>query len=333
MSCARRVARNFPEARRGADIAMHSDLPPAAGLSSSSALVTAVFFALARANALETSQTFQRELATFGDLAGYLGALENGATVGRLVGDTGVGTFGGSQDHTAIIGAQADRFGQFAYCPVRLERYIEMPRGYTLAIAVSGVEAAKTGGAMASYNNAAQLAGDAAALWRQRTGRDDARLADALRSGDDAAQHITEALRDQPSLLERFEHFHEENERIVPAVGDALAQGDLATVGEAVDRSQQLAERRLHNQVPATIHLARAARRLGAVAASAFGAGFGGSVWALVHGDAMDGFLEAWARDYREHFTAEGQHATFFETHPGPAAFELGRGRFADPTV
>jgi len=38
----------------------------------------------------------------------------------------------------------------------------------------------------------------------------------------------------------------------------------------------------LGNQIPQTIFLAKTARQLGAVAASAFGAGFGGSVWALV---------------------------------------------------
>ncbi|MHC4406808.1 MAG: galactokinase family protein, partial [Planctomycetota bacterium] len=36
MTVARRIARNFPEARRGADVAFASDLPPAAGMSSSS---------------------------------------------------------------------------------------------------------------------------------------------------------------------------------------------------------------------------------------------------------------------------------------------------------
>jgi galactokinase len=45
------------------------------------------------------------------------------------------------------------------------------------------------------------------------------------------------------------------------------------TLGVLVDRSQAMAESILRNQVPETIHLARSARELGAVAASAFGAG------------------------------------------------------------
>ena len=69
---------------------------------------------------------------------------------------------------------------------------------------------------------------------------------------------------------------------IVPGAADALAEGDLDRFGALVDRSQAGAEAALGNQVPETIHLQRSARRLGARAASAFGAGFGGSVWALV---------------------------------------------------
>jgi len=54
--------------------------------------------------------------------------------------------------------------------------------------------------------------------------------------------------------------------------------GTWDKIGVLIDRSQDGAERLLGNQVPETIALARLARDLGAVAASAFGAGFGGSV-------------------------------------------------------
>src|SRR5690606_34520048 len=46
MTVARRLARDFGRVRRGADVAFESDLPPAAGLSSSSALVVALGSAL-----------------------------------------------------------------------------------------------------------------------------------------------------------------------------------------------------------------------------------------------------------------------------------------------
>ena len=45
MTVVRRLARNFPECRLGMDLAFASDLPPAAGMSSSSALIVATFLA------------------------------------------------------------------------------------------------------------------------------------------------------------------------------------------------------------------------------------------------------------------------------------------------
>src|SRR6516164_1591929 len=49
---ARRLARNFPGELRGADIALVSDLPPAAGMSSSSSLVVAMYTVLSTLNGL-----------------------------------------------------------------------------------------------------------------------------------------------------------------------------------------------------------------------------------------------------------------------------------------
>ena len=53
---AHRLARNFPGVAYGVDLAFSSDLPVAAGLSSSSALMIATFIALGKANALRSSE-------------------------------------------------------------------------------------------------------------------------------------------------------------------------------------------------------------------------------------------------------------------------------------
>ena len=82
----------------------------------------------------------------------------------------------------------------------------------------------------------------------------------------------------------------EESNEIVPRGGDFLANGDMKSFGASVDRSQLLAEKLLGNQTPETVELARSARAIGAAAASAFGAGFGGSVWALVSSSRADIF-------------------------------------------
>ena len=72
-----------------------------------------------------------------------------------------------------------------------------------------------------------------------------------------------------------------------------------------------------------TVFLANTARQMGAVAASAQGAGFGGSVWALVAESQVDEFMHRWASNYREAFPARADNADFFATASGPPATSL----------
>jgi len=330
MTVARRLARNFDGPLRGADIALLSDLPPAAGMSSSSAMMIAVFKVLAHVNRLDQRAVYSRHLAAPADLAAYLATIENGQSFGPLAGDRGVGTFGGSEDHTAICCCQPGRLHVFSFCPVRLEQVIPLPADYILAIASSGVLAEKTGEAMAKYNRASRLVSALLELWNAHTGRQDRCLADAARCAIDAPRRLRQIVAENPhptfdaaSLLRRFEQFLGESERIIPAACAALARGDIDSFGHLVDQSQNLAEELLQNQAPQTIHLARAARQLGAAAASAFGAGFGGSVWAMVKANHADAFLPAWADDYRREYPDQAQHSCFFASGAGTGLIEL----------
>ena len=330
MTVARRVARNFPGPLRGANMALASDLPVAAGMSSSSALIVSVFHALAAVNALSGRPEYAREIADAESLAGYLATIENGQSFGTLTGDRGVGTFGGSEDHVAMLCSRPGLLSQYAYCPVRLQQRLALPAGWVLAIAASGVQAAKTGDAMAKYNRASALARSAVDAWNAAAGRDDPNLAAAL-ADNDAADRFRDVLDDLPAggafppdaLRARFEHFLAEDQEIIPPAAEALTDGNVPAFGELVDRSQALAETLLGNQIPETIFLARSARESGAAAASAFGAGFGGSVWALVRTDDADAFGARWSADYAKAFPAPASRASFFLTRPGPAAFEL----------
>jgi galactokinase len=357
MTVARRLARNFPGPFLGGDIAFASDLPPAAGMSSSSAFMVAIFLALAEVNQLATREPYRGNIASLEDLAGYLGTIENGQTFGSLEGDRGVGTFGGSEDQTAILNCQPSRLSQYAYAPVRLERVIPMPPDYVFAVAVSGVVAQKTGSARELYNRASRLAAAVADLWRKATGRNDPHIAAALASGPQAAERLRQVARaekgDSTHLPERpegghrrealvgaqmgpvpffplgavatrLEHFLVENEEVIPAAGDALLRGDVEEFGRWVDRSQQAGVELLGNQVPETVCLARTAREQGAAAASAFGAGFGGGVWALARTAVAEAFLTAWARAYRQEFPQHADTSKFFLTAAGPAAFKIG---------
>ncbi len=330
MTVARRVARNFPEARTGVEISFSSSLPSAAGMSSSSAMIVAMFLALAEANGLAAGNRYRENVPELIDLAGYLGTVENGQTFGSLSGDRGVGTFGGSEDHTAILCAQPGRVSQYVYCPIRFERAIPVPPGCTFAVGACGVAAEKTGAAMDKYNVASRLASAIVELWRSESGRDDPHLAAALASGPDAPDRLQnlvatagEEFPEPGSLHKRLRHFVIENEEVLPAAGDALAAGDLSRFGELVAHSQQAAEELLGNQIAETSYLARSARQHGAAAASAFGAGFGGSVWALIEESQAEPFLAAWAAAYRAEFPEQAETAAFFTTAAGPAAFQV----------
>jgi galactokinase len=329
----RRLARNFPDAATGADIALASDLPSASGISSSSALMVALALALVEINALEEDPRWQAAIHDVEDKATYFAAMENGQTFATMTGDSGVGTAGGSEDHTAILCSRAGTLNQFRFCPTRRERQVPLSRDLLFVIGASGVAARKTGEAQAQYNRASRAAMRLLQHWRAATGRSDGSLAAALASASDAVERAHEvaqrAADDEFSaaeLVERLEHFIEESERLVPLAADCLLRHDTAGFGAAVDRSQEIAERRLHNQVPETIALARLAREHGALAASAFGAGFGGSVWALVPRDASREFAERWSAAYGRKCSGAAPRATFFATQPGPAAMNLDAG-------
>ena len=330
MTVARRVARNFPGAVRGADIAIFSDLPPAVGMGSSSALIVGVFLALAEVNRLAARDEYWHNIGNKIDLAGYLGTIENGGSFGTLEGDCGVGTLGGHEDHTAILCAEPNHISQYAFCPIEFEKTIPMPPGHLFAVAASGVVNEKSGAAREKYNAASRLALTLTELWQRETGRDDPHLAAALSSSPDAAERLKAIVKSTgagqftpEALLARLEHFTFEASEIIPAAGDALAGGDLRAFGRLVDRSQRAAEQLLGNQTPETVFLAASARRLGAAAASAFGGGFGGSVWALVETSKADDFLSAWADVYLANFPQHTDVARFFATGAGPAAFRV----------
>jgi galactokinase len=326
----KRVARNFPSITRGLDAAFESDLPRAAGLSSSSALITSIFLALADVHGLENTDAWRSELGSREMVAGYAAAIENGQSFGSLRGDAGVGTSGGSGDHTAILCSQPGSLVQYAFCPVRAEGQVPVPADLALAIGVSGVVAQKTANAKAQYNHAARLARRVLEVCNRYTGQSFRSLGAAVqRMGEPRIRELLGQASDlefgREELQNRFEHFFEESEQLVPAAAMQLRSADLAAFGATVARSHDLADELLRNQVRETTALVTFARQSGAVAASAFGAGFGGSVWAMVSREQSGDFLEEWGRRYRTAFPDRSEAAVFFTTRPGPAAFRVGR--------
>jgi galactokinase len=304
---ARRLAKNFPRQEIGADIVLASDLPPASGMSSSSALLIAIAEALGRIGGIAKTQEWKMNIRSPLDLAGYYACIENGRSFGALRGDDGVGTHGGSEDHAAILNGLPDRVLGFAFVPSRSLGAARVPDEWRFVIATCGVKANKTGGAQDAYN---RLSADAAALldlWNNRgaNGPRAISLAAVVERRDAA-----ETLRAMSGPLEnRLQHFIREDARI-PEAMTAFERADTDTLARLSRESQSDAERLLGNQIPATIALASSARKAGAFAACSFGAGFGGAAWALVETKGADHFCKKWGRDA-------------FAIRPGPALADL----------
>lgn len=350
----RRVARDFPELAGGVSVAFASDLPPASGMSSSSALVVGTFLALAAG--LEWAAEPERPAGLdpggpasptyalgsglaagvptdFGArerLAAYLAAVEAGRPfpgVGaeHLEGPTGVGTDGGNEDHAAILAARPGQVVRYGFLPTRFEEAAPVPPGWVFAVASSGLRAEKAAGAKDVYNRLSEETHAAARIWREETGRGEPHLGAILDVSPDAAMRMEHILRRgrHTRLLARFRQFATESSELVPGAAAALQAGDLDALGDLTGRSQSLAEEVLGNQVPETSHLVASARELGAPAASAFGAGFGGAVWALVPAGDVTSFLTAWRTDYVRRFPEREGACAFLSTGAGPAAFRL----------
>ena len=152
------------------------------------------------------------------------------------------------------------------------------------------------------------------------------------------------------SLATRFEQFYDESECLVPAAAYAISQIKLDLLGSIVDASHRGAVNLLRNQITETAWLPLWARgieadlqlnpllvkkpssttqtdvqpnRIKAIASSAFGAGFGGSCWALVYRHQAEEFTNQWQKAYDERFPGGSETREFFVTSPGPGAFCL----------
>lgn len=326
----RRLARNFGRALRGADIAFGSDLPRAAGLSSSTALIIAIAVAILDRNALGDDPRYTASILGVEDLAAYLGSVENGRSFGALDGDTGVGTRGGSQDHTAILCSRAGHVVLYRWAPTVREAESVLPRDCSFVVASSGVTASKTGAVRARYNRGTAVVAALLDLWRAHAEGDPATLGGLAAGPAGALDRLRDMITRYPmdefgpdELLSRVDQFEMETLQVVPDAAAALAAGDLARFGELVSRSQAGAECGLANQIDETIALVRIARERGAVAASAFGAGFGGSVWALVETNELDRFVSDWRDRYTHAYPDHAARTELFTTRAGPPLVRL----------
>ena len=316
---ARRLSRDFGPLTSGVRVVSSSSLPRSAGLSSSSAFVTMLTMAVAEANGLSDRPEWQEHLGTRLALAEYCGAIEMGAPFGPWEGERGVGTRGGAQDHVAILCNDPGMVGAYRYLPATLIGQATFPQQWVILVGVSGVRATKTGGAQADYNRAADLVRGLVQRWNRVTGRADISLAAALSSSPDAGEQLERLAHrtdEAPWLTARLAQFRRETEHVVPGALAAVSAVDSVALGRWGVESQQGAETALRNQVPETMFLCRAAMACGAHASSAFGAGFGGAVWAIANAVEAEEVLTCWKREYARAFPARAAKAEWMTLRP-----------------
>ena len=229
----------------GLEIVVAGDVPPEAGLSSSSALVVASLLALSPVGD-------RAELAEEAWLA-----------------ERYVGTLSGGMDHAISLLARPGHALRIGFRPVHV-RAVPMPKNLGVVVADSGVAAAKSGAAREAYNERVRQCQSAARL----LGVDGGLLADVPESG-----RTLEVIRN-PVLHRRARFVFDEAVRVEAAV-KMLASRDLRGLGALVAESHIGLRDQYEVSHPAVDQLVDAAHGSGALGARVVGAGFGGCIVAV----------------------------------------------------
>jgi galactokinase len=123
-----------------------------------------------------------------------------------------------------------------------------------------------------------------------------------LPSGDKADMAYDQLMKTgKKDLAERAFQFYREQDIIYRGVA-CLRQEDLGGYGELINQSHELSKRYLKNIVAEVDFLQKSANELGALGATGFGAGFGGSCYAVIQASQHDVFLEGWRRKYTQKY-------------------------------
>ena len=260
-SAAQALAHRFPDLR-GVDALVESDLPIAAGLSSSSALVVAMALAILHANGVSVPSLELMEL------------------LGK--GERYVGTAGGGMDQAIILGAQAGCAARIDFHPLRLTP-TAVPVDWQFLVAWSLVHAEKSGAARQAYNERTQQCDEARRCVATRLGQPKDITYPALFAAA-PVEELLEVAGERTTLsgvlARRFRHVVTEGTR-VPQAQAAMAAGDFAAFGQLLDASHQSLRDDYEVSHPELDRLVELAREAGAAGARLTGAGFGGSIVAL----------------------------------------------------
>lgn len=272
----------------GLEAVIHSDLPVAAGLSSSSALVVGVALAWLRARGIPVGPEPEPRLA----LADILAR-----------GERYVGTAGGGMDQAACLLGRRGHALRIEFGPLRATP-VPIPPGWRFVVAHSGTRAEKSGPAQATYNARTREATGALARVLEVVGgavpaggtwtlgppgsKDPAsaypKALEAL--GPERALDAGRRALEEP-LASRFRHIVTEWGRVADAEV-ALRAGDLARFGERLVESHASLRDDYEVSTPGLDALVDTALDAGAAGARLTGAGLGGSIVAVCGSSGVD---------------------------------------------
>jgi galactokinase len=280
---------------RGVDAAIVSDLPPAAGLSSSSALLVAFTLSLLRANAAAP---------TFAELMEILPE-----------GEQFVGTRGGGMDHAASLASRAGCASLIEFDPLMV-RAVPVPPGWAFLAAHSMTVAEKSGDARQRYN-ACRAAGTAALA---RLGFPSYHVALAGRTLARLEELAAHDLNDDAERA-AFLHVASEAWRVRAAV-DAMEQCDAAAFGSLLLASHASLRDRLHVSCAPLDRLVEAAMDSGAVGARLTGAGFGGCAVVFCRQPDLPAVRRGLIQRYYAGLPQFDERMHLIHAEPGPGALQ-----------
>jgi galactokinase len=243
---ARALARRYGDLR-GMDAAVTGDIPAAAGLSSSSAMVVASALALLDVNGIS---------ATFVDLMELLPE-----------GEQYVGTRGGGMDHAVCLGGEEGKALKIDFTPFRIHP-TPVPADWCFLVGHSLVRAEKSSAVKEAYNSRRFQC--QAALEQFGAG---VRYPDLLRD-----YPLEELVRRAPNP--RFRHVVTEAARVEEARASMCA-GELGRFGELMQASHASLRDDFEVSHPEVDRLVESFLHAGAAGARVTGAGFGGCAVAL----------------------------------------------------
>lgn len=292
LKAAAQAARSRWPITRGIDAAIASDLPTAAGLSSSTALLTGFTIALLHANHICPSVC---------ELMSILPDAEQF-----------VGTRGGGMDHAIVLAAKAGCALLIEFAPLRMEP-VPVPDGWSFLVAHSLTTAEKSGAVRAEYN--ARRSAGIQAL--QQLG-----LPSYLAALETDWQSFAAKLSGG-AVRNAFLHVLSEAVRVRKAV-EALRVNDYGEFGRLLIASHASLRDSLRVSTPALDALVETALEAGATGARLTGAGFGGCVAVLCQTSDRDQIREQLITRYyagRAQFNPE-KHLFFAEPSQGALADE-----------